>query len=276
MITQPTVPLPTSVGIVEQYEYEYDEPFILEYEEEIMKPLKTNKLNTTSAFTGKNKTRSYEINGQTITDHHYGIDLVGGTRILAVADGKVIQVVNKGSKGGTMCLIRIQHKDYQSAYYHNKSGSARVKVGDYVEKGQGIANIGNTGKVSGTHLHFQIDKGSKTTAIDPTDYAYGIKELEGLSKSQTIWEENRDYKVLYQKYVRTSPKVSTNKYKWKNLNPNAKAKCDKDKLGYAKYKIGAEINIKAFANDSKGNIWGRTNTLWLCVHDSTGDQVVKI
>lgn len=143
-----------------------------------MKPIKTDKLKTTSGY-GKRKN---PITGK--DQFHYGIDLVGGTSLVATADGKVVKVVNKGSKGGTMCLVRIQHKDYQSAYYHNKSGSAKVKEGDWVKAGTVIATIGNTGNCTGTHLHFQIDKGSNATAIDPTDYAYGKKELVGKTKSE--------------------------------------------------------------------------------------------
>lgn len=141
-----------------------------------MKPIKTEKLKTTSAY-GKRKD---PISGK--DSFHYGIDLVGGQDIIATADGQVIKVVNKGSKGGTMCLVRIQHKTYQSAYYHVKSGSVVVKVGDWVKAGQKVATIGTTGKSTGVHLHFQIDKGTNATAIDPTDYAYGKKELAGKTK----------------------------------------------------------------------------------------------
>lgn len=84
-----------------------------------------------------------------------------------------------------------------------------------------------------------------------------------------------DYKLLFQKYLRKTPEVkSNNKVKWVNLTQNAKNKTLKDKLGYAKYKIGAVVNIKEFKYDNKGNLWGRTNTLWVCVSDSTGKQVV--
>ena len=52
-----------------------------------MKPIETDNIKITSAFTGKYKTRTYKINGKMITDHHYGVDLVGGTKILATANG---------------------------------------------------------------------------------------------------------------------------------------------------------------------------------------------
>lgn len=275
------VPLPTSYEVVEMeyaYEdiYELEEIEIIEEEKEeevIMKPL--DKINITSGYTGPNKTRTYKYNGKYVTDHHFGVDLTGGTKIYAVADGKVVKVVNTGSNGGTMCLIRIQHKDYQSAYYHCKSGSIRFKKGDYVRKGDHIADVGNTGKATGKHLHFQIDKGTNATSINPTEYAKGNKELKGLSIPNNGWKAG-DYKLLKEKYLRKSPEVASNKVKYKNLTANAKAKCFQDPIGYARYKIGAIINIKEFTEDKKKYIWGRTNTLWVCVYDNTGDQVEKV
>lgn len=235
-----------------------------------MKVLNTDNIKTTSAYTGPNKTRKYKYNGKWVIDHHYGIDIVGNDDVLAQSAGKVVKVVNKGSNGGTCCKVRIQHQQYQSAYYHLKSGSILVKVGDYVKEGQKIATMGNTGTSTAKHLHFQVDKGGNSSSINPTEFAYGRKTLAPLE----TWETG-DYIVLYHKYLRTSPEVASNKAKYKNLSVSCKEKCIKDTLGYAKYKIGAKINIKQFKTDSKGNLWGRTNTLWLCVEDKSGNQVKK-
>ena len=237
-----------------------------------MKVLDTDKIKTTSAYTGPNKTRKYKYNGKWVIDHHYGIDLVGSDKVLAHSSGKVIQVINKGENGGTCCKVRIQHATYQTAYYHLKSGSILVKKGDYVKEGTQIATMGNTGKSTAKHLHFQIDKGDNSSSIDPTDYAYGRKLVSPLEN----WETG-DYRLLKHKYLRSTPEVkANNKVKYKNLTDNAKKKCIKDALGYAKYKIDAKINIKEFKTDSKGNVWGRTNTLWVCVEDSSGNQVIKV
>ena len=239
-----------------------------------MKPLE--KIRVTSNYTGATRTRTYKINGKKVTDHHYGIDVVDPTKtnkIYATADGKVIKVVNKGERNGTMCQIRLKHKEYQSAYYHIASGSAKVKVNEYVSKGQHIADVGDTGVVSAKHLHYQIDKGSNKNAIDPTEYVKGKKELDGLVDPSKEWKVGT-YRVLYHKYLRTSPEVKTNnKEKYKDLSATAKSKCIKDNFGYAKYKIGVTIKLNEFKTDTKGNIWGRTNTLWVCVEDSSGHQV---
>ena len=134
-----------------------------------MKVLNTDNIKTTSAYTGAKKTRKYIYNGKWVIDHHYGIDIIGSDDVLAQSTGRVVKVVNKGTNGGVMCQVRIEHQVYQSAYYHLKSGSILVKKGDLVREGQKIATMGNTGKSSGKHLHFQVDKGSNASAIDPTD-----------------------------------------------------------------------------------------------------------
>ena len=45
---------------------------------------------------------------------------------------------------------------YAALYGHCKYGSAQVKVGDTVTKGQTLAFLGDTGRSSGEHLHFEI------------------------------------------------------------------------------------------------------------------------
>lgn len=246
-----------------------------------MKVLNTDNIKTTSAYTGAKKTRKYKYNGKWVIDHHYGIDIIGSDDVLAQSTGRVVKVVNKGTNGGVMCQVRIQHQVYQSAYYHLKSGSILVKKGDLVREGQKIATMGNTGKSSGKHLHFQVDKGSNASAIDPTDYAYGRKLLAPLEN----WEEG-NYGWLYHKYIRSTAEVKvSNKVKYSGLSTKAKEKCIKDKLGFAQTQIGAVMKLDKFTTDSKGNVWGRTTNgkkdgkvvyVWICVEDKNGKQCKKV
>ena len=271
------VPLPTSYEVSEaEYSY-YDNSMLLynemgtdinieekEEEEDFMQPIETNKLKTTSGY----GYRTNPVTGK--KEFHHGIDLVGGTKILATADGKVVKVVNKGSKGGTMCLIRIQHKDYQSAYYHIKSGSAKVKVGDYVKKGQHIATIGNTGKATGIHLHFQIDKGSNATSIDPTKYAYGKKELKGLTDPEY---KKGDYKVISPRYVRTGAGTEYRIKKVAELTKDGQKNCVNTKpTAKAQYKAGAIFTALDIVKSSNGATWARTPSGYVCLASHTGVQ----
>lgn len=46
----------------------------------------------------------------------------------------------------------------EALFLHMKAGSARVSVGQRVQRGEPLAEVGNSGWVCGTHLHFQIQQ----------------------------------------------------------------------------------------------------------------------
>lgn len=85
---------------------------------------------------------------------HEGIDFSAptGTPIVAAAGGVVI-VAEYHHEFGNM--IEIDHGgDMISRYAH--TSKIGVKVGDIVRRGQYIANIGTTGRSTGSHLHFEV------------------------------------------------------------------------------------------------------------------------
>ncbi len=96
---------------------------------------------------------------------HQGIDIANsrGTSILAAADGTVSF---SGYKGGYGKVIIIDHGNgFTTLYGHNSN--LLVDVGDKVNKGDLISEMGSTGRSTGNHLHFEIHKDNK--AIDPND-----------------------------------------------------------------------------------------------------------
>lgn len=98
---------------------------------------------------------------------HKGIDLAAavGTPIKAVAAGKVIYSDNKQRGYGN--LVIIEHADdFVTVYAHNRRNL--VDEGDTVRQGAVIAELGNTGRSTGPHLHFEIRLDSK--AVDPLIY----------------------------------------------------------------------------------------------------------
>lgn len=152
-----------------------------------MYPIKTDKLRVTSKY-GK---REYTYRGKRVKDFHNGIDLVGGNEIVATADGEVVNTRNEGKQYGNGCYVRIKHSNgLYTLYYHLKSGSVTVKKGEKVTKGQVIGIIGKTGKATGVHLHYQIDKGSSASAIDPTEYVLNGKEI--IEEAPTLVEKPKD------------------------------------------------------------------------------------
>lgn len=92
---------------------------------------------------------------------HNGVDLGApvGTPIMAAADGEVIISKTGGWNGGYGNYIVVKHKNgTQTLYAHNTSNA--VVAGETVKQGQVIGTVGNTGKSTGSHLHFEV-RGAK-------------------------------------------------------------------------------------------------------------------
>ena len=95
---------------------------------------------------------------------HRGIDIAApiGTPVLAAASGVV---VGAGWHSGYGNLIKIEHLDGSVTLYGH-TNKILVTHAQKVEQGQQIAEMGNTGNSTGSHLHFEIHPKSKE-AIDP-------------------------------------------------------------------------------------------------------------
>lgn len=93
---------------------------------------------------------------------HNGIDLGAptGTPVLASATGDVILARSSGWNGGYGRYIVIQHPNGTQTLYAHLSG-LEVGVGWHVIQGQVIGYVGNTGKSTGPHLHFEIRGGPR-------------------------------------------------------------------------------------------------------------------
>ncbi len=90
---------------------------------------------------------------------HDGIDIGAprSTPIRASAKGKVLYV---GQQRGYGNLVIIRHeKNYITVYAHNSKNL--VKEGQEVKQGQVIAEVGQTGRATGPHVHFEIRERTK-------------------------------------------------------------------------------------------------------------------
>ena len=108
--------------------------------------------------------RSY--NGSAYNFFHTGLDFCGGvgTEIYAPADGTVVFAGPLTVRGNA---TMIDHGwGVYSGYMHQSE--IKVSAGDKVEAGQLIGLVGNTGRVTGPHLHFEIWAGG--VQIDPMDW----------------------------------------------------------------------------------------------------------
>lgn len=110
---------------------------------------------------------------------HSGIDIGApeGTKIIAIADGKVIKTAWGGAGGYT---ITIESGEYSFSYCHSDPNFI-IKVGDDVKKGQVIGKVGpknvynvpnnpykdsngkpTNGATTGCHCHFTVRKNGQT------------------------------------------------------------------------------------------------------------------
>ena len=87
--------------------------------------------------------------------YHEGIDFPKGTGhpVLAVASGKVIYTGESFSGYGKMIIIEHKHQ-WSSLYAHLHKIS--VRQGQNIQQNSKIGEVGNTGKSSGPHLHFEL------------------------------------------------------------------------------------------------------------------------
>ena len=97
---------------------------------------------------------------------HEGVDMAGayGLPIHATADGVVTEA---GWSSGYGRLIKIRHDfGIETRYAH--LSAINVKVGERVSRGDRIGDMGNSGRSTGTHLHYEIRIGGR--AVNPMTF----------------------------------------------------------------------------------------------------------
>lgn len=105
--------------------------------------------------------------------YHAGTDFRAaiGTPIRAVNDGYVRLAKDRYYAGKS--IIMDHGAGIYSKYYH--MSEFRVKEGDFVKKGQIIGLSGNTGRVTGPHLHFEIS--INNTSVNPLQFIESINKI---------------------------------------------------------------------------------------------------
>lgn len=99
---------------------------------------------------------------------HDGIDLdsKSGTTLHAPAPGKVVET-NRGWGQGYGNYIIIDHGGGWQTFYGHMS-NFQVRVGDVVDSGQVIGQMGSSGWSTGTHVHFKMTKNG--SVVNPLNY----------------------------------------------------------------------------------------------------------
>lgn len=114
---------------------------------------------------------------------HAGADLAAadGTPILAAADG-VVTVAGPSGGFGNLIVVRhtIDGERVDTYYAHMWTSGLHVVVGETVEAGQHIGDVGSSGRSEGPHLHFEVHLGADSRVVDPRQWltAHGATEVD--------------------------------------------------------------------------------------------------
>lgn len=129
-------------------------------------PLKT-AFRFTSGFGGRND----PINGS--DRMHEGQDLAGdyGTPIYSTADGTISFAGWEGAYGR---LVKVQHAFGIETRYGHLS-QIDVNVGQKVSRGEKIGDMGNSGRSTGTHLHYEVRLSG--TAVNPMTFIRAAQDV---------------------------------------------------------------------------------------------------
>ncbi|HPE33822.1 MAG TPA: M23 family metallopeptidase [Bacteroidales bacterium] len=129
-----------------------------------IQPVSNKDLRRLSSYYGYRMDPFYKV-----MKFHEGVDFSApiGTEIYATGDGIVVSVEKSRSHYGNNVLI--DHGfNYETFYAHCKD--IKVKPGQHVKRGQIIATVGNTGKSTGPHLHYEVRKNNKP--INPINFFF--------------------------------------------------------------------------------------------------------
>ncbi len=137
--------------------------------------LDPGELLITSAF-GR---RAHPVTGEA-ESFHAGVDgalwngrMLLETGICAWRDGVVSEATDTDGPAGT-CVVLDHGDGLVSRYFHLERGSLRVVRGDHVRAGALLGWMGRTGRATGEHLHFQIERDG-----DPVDPLPLLRKDEG-------------------------------------------------------------------------------------------------
>lgn len=189
------------------------------------------------------------------TSWHDGVDIgrdkskypsgVGASgNVYAVDKGTVIVVKQNNARGK---YIIIKHNEiYQTLYQHLHS--TNVSVGDVVNAGDVIGQMGNTGVGNATHLHFELRKNNKP--IDPMDFLQKLllkktapaNDLD-VAKIQKLYNFSKETMEFLKKYKYADILLK----KWLTTKPQQIDQKTKDYI--LTYKYGREILRKVYGEN---------------------------
>ena len=144
-------------------------------------PVKESEIRQISSYFGYRSDPVYKV-----TKFHSGMDFAApvGTQIFAPGDGVVVS--EESNYWGYGNMLTIDHGyGYKTQYAHLSKFA--VRKGQKVKRGQLIGYVGNTGKSTGSHLHYEVLKNDVPT--DPIHYFFNDltpEEYESILEQSSV------------------------------------------------------------------------------------------
>lgn len=183
----------------------------------------------------------------------------------------------------SFATVMIAHDDTQDCY-----------VGQIVEQGNQLGNMGVKGYATGVHAHIEIEQGSDTSwnknaygnycfnnEVD-TDDCYFMDGTNILNCQSANWKylkdvpvvekqeiETGNYKCLSNMKVRSGAGINYKQVKVCDLTKDGKEHAtSKSPNAYAVYKEGTIFTAKSIITAENGSIWGRSPSGFICIKDN--------
>jgi len=124
--------------------------------------------------------------------HHKGIDIDMGDNqpyIYSTMQGVVVNINGDADHPSGYGIYVIIKDEYDFYHYYSHLSSLSVNKGQQVDVGQVIGRQGNTGKSTGSHLHYEI-RGPDNTVRDRIDPVVYFELLETVFQEPEWWEED--------------------------------------------------------------------------------------
>ena len=131
-------------------------------------------------------------------NNHYGLDMVGedSTNVYAISSGWV-KLTDEGSYGLGKCVrVQMDNQNYYGEWIlYGHLSKFEVKNGQYVEKGQLLGVMGNTGASRGAHTH--LEWRNKYDKYDPDFSKYNICDFTGIPNTSVTGQNTHIGSPVY-------------------------------------------------------------------------------
>lgn len=174
---------------------------------------------------------------------HHGVDFAApsGTPVFAASAGVVLSADNSSLSEAFGNAVLIEHGDQLTSLSAHLS-RLDVHIGQWVEAGQQIGLVGQTGRATGPHLHFELWRGSvpqDPIALLPLNPQERKQALVEMQRQAAASLEPAKKRVATAKVTKAAPaKKAPSDKKAKQLKTAAKAKAPASKVAVTTSKTG--------------------------------------